>query len=73
MSIEELEADCRAYIKRNGKERAAVTIVLPEGWKPPRGFPRRELLCVNSAGQRVCRVNAWRLLRFLTKEKVKVG
>lgn len=40
------------------------TIWTPEGWKAPKGFPRRELLCVPATGGATWRVKTKRLLKF---------
>lgn len=37
----------------------------PHCWKPPKGFPRRELLCCPYDGGSMWSVDAARLLKFL--------
>lgn len=45
-----------------------VQLVFPAGWKAPPGFPRRELACVNAAGERVAWVSTARLLAWCRAE-----
>lgn len=42
-----------------------LTIWTPDDWKAPKGFPRRELLCVPSAGGKTWRVKTKRFLKFV--------
>lgn len=42
-----------------------MTLVTPKGFKPPPKFPRGELLCVNSDGERVRSYSASRVLKWL--------
>lgn len=44
--------------------KAAILITTPQGWKPPPGFPRRDLVQVKADGTRVGYVNALRVLRW---------
>ena len=41
-----------------------MTLTLPPKWKPPRGFPRGELLSVNAAGERNVSLDAMRVLAW---------
>lgn len=47
-----------------------VIIEVPEGWRAPKGFPRRELMCVNGKGESVYRVRAERLLGWLIRTRL---
>ena len=42
-----------------------VTLETPPCFEPPKGFPRGELLCVNSEGKHVKSYNAKKLLKWL--------
>ena len=42
-----------------------VTLEIPPCFEPPKGFPRSELLCVNSMGNNVKSYNAKKLLKWL--------
>jgi hypothetical protein len=57
--------EARALV-REGVE--FMTVWTPQGWRAPRGFPRKELLCVPSMGGKTWRVNAARLVKFLESQ-----
>ena len=44
-----------------------MTIWTPDGWKAPKGFPRRELLCKPTTGGNAWRVSVPRLIAWLEK------
>ncbi len=46
-------------------------LVTPKGFKPPRGFPRGELLCENTDGNRVRRYDSKRILAWLDEAEVE--
>lgn len=46
---------------------ANATIWTPADWKAPKGFPRRTLLCVPTAGGKTWSVSTDRLLAWLEK------
>jgi len=41
-------------------------LVTPEGFRPPQGFPRGELLCENTDGQRVRRYDSSKILAWVS-------
>ena len=41
-----------------------MNVWTPQGWKPPKGFPRRELLCVPAMGGRTSSVDAAKLVKW---------
>lgn len=45
-----------------------LTITVPADWKRPPGFPRCELLSVNTQGERNLRLKAHRLIEWLQQE-----
>lgn len=57
MTLEELEA----LVEIPAGE--TVLLVHPPGWKPPKGWPRGEQMCVNTAGEIVRRYNRQRLAK----------
>lgn len=67
MRVEALAQACRAAIARPGAK-PRISVALPRCWRAPKGFPRRELLCVNGLGERVYSIPADRLLRWLVAE-----
>ena len=42
-----------------------MTVWTPQGWKAPKGFPRRELLCIPTEGGKTWSVSTDRLLAWL--------
>lgn len=44
-------------------------LVVPRPWHAPRGFPRRELVCVNSDNEAVVSVSAKRLLAWVERNQ----
>lgn len=42
-----------------------VTMVTPKGFKPPKGFPRGELLCINADGDSVKQYDPVKVMRWL--------
>lgn len=62
MRLDELAVECVAALGRGSE---ALTLKIPRGWKPPKGFPRRELMCETSHGGPVWRIDARRLLAWL--------
>lgn len=72
MTPKELAAQCHKAIavkKQYGfSEPARVTLVYPKGSKVIRkGFPRGQLLCVNSDGGRVYLYEAHKILKVIDK------
>lgn len=67
---------CLRVIEQN-KLRPMITVSYPKGWKPPKGFPRRTILSVNSEGETNYSVRADKCLEWLvanqlvTYDKVK--
>ena len=58
---------CVSVISDRGDD-ATVCLELPYPFsKPPKGFPRGEMMCVNSAGNQVRRYGAGKLLDWLVK------
>lgn len=45
-----------------------MTVWTPQGWKPPKGFPRRELLCCPTEGGNTWSISTSKLIRYLTQE-----
>lgn len=41
-----------------------MTVWTPQGWRAPKGFPRRELLCCPAKGGKTSRINVRRLLGY---------
>lgn len=80
MKPELLAQQCAASINTwtqvgEDPQHARVTLVIPKGWKPPRKFPRRELLSEIN-GQRIYSVSAMNLLAWLAGNglvKVETG
>lgn len=65
MNIEELRTACESTIAGGGQ---CITLAIPSEVRIGRkGWPRGELICVNSIGGRVVRYKAASLLRFLKK------
>ncbi len=61
MNIEQLAREAALAIRAG----LGCHLVLPKNWKAPRGFPRGELLCVNSREERVVSFNPKRLLKWI--------
>lgn len=51
-------------------QKAAIICVTPPSFKPPKGFPRGELLQVKEDGSRLKRYNALRILAWLHANKL---
>lgn len=49
-------------------EAETITVWTPQGWKAPKGFPRRELLCCPTQGGKTWRINRKRLLAWVWKQ-----
>ena len=64
MKLQELREAAAHAVERGWK---AVVLLTPEGWEPPAGFPRRELMCVNAMKQRVVRVKTRALVGWLER------
>ena len=45
----------------------SISLVMPKEWRPPKGFVRGELLCINSDGDRVRSYDVDRLIKWLDK------
>lgn len=56
--------------ERNG---FGLPLVLPRGFKRPQGFPRGELLCQNSQGQRVYSFDPDKIINWIKKYKLVEG
>jgi hypothetical protein len=52
-------------LKSHGIER--MNVWTPEGWKAPKGFPRRELMCKPTIGGSTWDVSVARLVAYLEK------
>lgn len=61
MSIDDLRTTCKNAIAAG---HSAVVLATPPRWPRPKGFPRGELMCVNSERERVYRFDAKKLLRW---------
>lgn len=70
MTLDEMRLHAEAL---HEDERSWMTLVLPKGWKAPKGFPRRELLCEREDGGRAVSVNVRRLLRWIDDAEVVLG
>lgn len=46
----------------------SLNVWTPQGWKAPKGFPRRELLCCPSKGGNTWRINREKLLAWAFKQ-----
>jgi hypothetical protein len=68
MTLEKLRALASSCLDDGGDW---FPIVLPKGWRAPKGFPRGELLQEKEDGSRVVRVNAKRMLRWLNSPEVR--
>ncbi len=62
MGAETLRADAQRHIDQGFDY---MPVVVPEGFQSPPKWPRGELLCVNSGGERVYRMNIQRLLKWI--------
>jgi hypothetical protein len=62
--LEELRMCARTAIELGHD---GLQVWVPQGWKAPKGFPKRELLCCPSAGGRTYRVDARKLHDYLDK------
>ena len=69
MDIAETAERCVKIINTQ-VEKPSIAIVTPSPWKPPKGFPRRTLLCVNRSGEHVYRVRADKLLEWMAKNQL---
>ena len=61
MDIKRLTSDCIAAMVGG----TPVSIVIPKGWKRPRGFPRGELLCRSMIDGQAVRVYAFKPIKML--------
>lgn len=65
MSPRDLLYEC-ATAERNGS--LWITLVVPRGFKAPPGFPRGELLCENSANERVRRYSVAKMRAWVERQ-----
>lgn len=70
MTLEELEERCR-LVQSCGEGATRVSLAPPKGWRPPKGFPRGELLCETQTG-RVYSYPVDRLLAWVKKTRAEV-
>jgi hypothetical protein len=62
MKDPQLLAEARALLRMDVEYMAVWT---PQGWKAPKGFPRRELLCIPSTGGKTWQVKTARMVKYL--------
>lgn len=72
MKVTELAAQCAQAINActglgANAEDAQTLIVTPKGWKPPAGFPRRDIVQIKENGDRVAYLPALRVLMWMVR------
>lgn len=59
------DAICGCAMMNIEAEDAKALVVTPKGWRPPKGFPRRDIVQVKENGDRVSYVPAMRVLCWM--------